>query len=280
MDVLASKPSWLPATLYCQLHISHVLLRILTTLGCHESTSTGLLPNPEILVTVFEGDLRMLETHLSQHWTQVDRLNFCTCKLMLYVISLSALYEAGVQPNSSHSEIRSRWILQAYLASISSIQAASVLCDHLTKMPTRVFKSLAGAVSFLILLKCSKYHNLLDATTLSNAIRQGWELMKKFEATPTEFLTRTCSMLERLSSYSESLSTNERTEEIFSAKARMGFNVVRSTVLLLHRTILNKKHGNETELDDSDAQFADMDANPFDLFMDFDWDGSLLSLQA
>ncbi|EED14748.1 conserved hypothetical protein [Talaromyces stipitatus ATCC 10500] len=280
LDAFATKPAWLPDTLYCQLQISHHLLKIITMLGSYEFSATGLLPNAQHVIPAFETELRVLEANLSPYWTRVDYINFCTCKLLLYIIAISSLDSNGIELEVTGSEKSSLWILQAYLCVIATIQAASTIEEQLVKVPTRIFKSLASCVSFLILLKCSKHHYLVDDGVLSTAIRQGWGLMRRFEIVPNDFVSRTCTLIERMSSYSETLKPEDKTEEILTAKSRMGFNVARSASLLVQRKLLNNGQAKTTTTDNGTEQtnYFNMDMAELDFFLDFDWNESLLSL--
>ncbi|RAO70339.1 uncharacterized protein BHQ10_006351 [Talaromyces amestolkiae] len=286
LDALAAKPPWLPDTLYCQLHIAHHILKIITTLGNHDSSPTGLLPKPDYVVPMFEAELRVMETHLTPYWTQVDYIFFCTCKMVLYIIAISAVGNEDNVLDSTGSDKRNQWIVQGCMCAIAMIQATSTIQEPLTKLPTRIYKTLAASVSFLILLRCSKYYNLVEDSATSSAMRQGWELCRGFEIVQSDFITRTNYLMERLSIYSETMSPVDKTEELFASKARMGFNVARSTAVLVHRVVLKKNQENETTADNGNnngsciGQAADfnMDMADLDFFLDFDWDESLLSL--
>jgi hypothetical protein len=164
--------------------------------------------------------------------------------------------------------------------SIAMIQTVATIQEPPTKLPTRIYKSLAAAVSFMILLKCSKYYYLVDDSALSTAIRQGWELTRKFEIVPSDFITRTNYLLERLSIYSETLTPEDKTGELLTGKARMGFNVARSTAMLVHRVVLKRNQENETIADNGieQANYHTMEMADLEFFLDFDWNESLLSL--
>jgi hypothetical protein len=171
------------------------------------------------------------------------------------------------------------------MCAIAMIQAASTIQEPPIKLPTRIYKTLAASVSFLILLKCSKYYYLVDDSAISSAMRQGWELARKFEIATNDFITRTNYLIERLSIYSETLRPEDKTEELFTGKARMGFNVARSTSVLVHRVVLKSNQENETIADNNSngnsiGQATDytMEMAGLDFFLDFDWDESLLSL--
>lgn len=280
LDALTAKPTWLPDTLYCQLHIAHHILKIITTLGSYDSSTTGLIPKADYVVPIIESELRVAETHLSPYWTRVDYISFCTCKLILYIIAISAADNNSDDIDPTGSEKRSQWIVQGYMCSIGMIQAASTIQEPLIKLPTRIYKTLAAAVSFLILLKCSKYYYLADDSALTIAIRQGWELTRKFELVQSDFITRTNYLLERLSIYSETLTPEEKTGELLTGKARMGFNVARSTTMLVHQVVLKRNQENEMVVDNGTKPANDytMEMADLDFFLDFDWNESLLSL--
>lgn len=235
---------------------------------------------------MFEAELRVMETHLTPYWTRIDYISFCTCKIVLYIIAISAADNSGNGIDSIESDKRNQWIVQGCMSAIAMIQAASTIEEPFIKLPTRIYKTLAGSVSFLILLRCSKYYNLVDDSATSSAMRQGWELCRRFEIVQSDFITRTNYLMERLSIYSETLSPEDKTEELFSSKARMGFNVARSTAVLVHRVVLKRNQENETPADSNNnnsngiGQTTDftMEMADLDFFLDFDWDESLLSL--
>lgn len=236
---------------------------------------------------MFEAELRVAETHLSPYWTRVDYISFCTCKMILYSIAISAADSDGDGIDSIGSDKRAQWIVQGCMCVIAMIQAASTIEEPFTKLPTRIYKSLAASVSFLILFKCSKHYYLVDNSAISTAMRQGWELCRRFENITGDFIPRTNYLIERLSIYSETLRPEDKTEELFTGKARMGFNVARSTSVLVHQVVLKRNQENETTADNNNnnngngiGQATDygMDMAGLDFFLDFDWDESLLSL--
>lgn len=227
-----------------------------------------------------------METHLTPYWTQIDYISFCTCKMLLYIIAISAGGNEDSGNESIGSDKRNQWIVQGCMCAIAMIQATSTIQEPFTKLPTRIYKTLAASVSFLILLRCSKFYNLVDDGATSSAMRQGWELCRGFEIFQSDFISRTNHLIEQLSIYSETMSPGEKTEELFTCKARMGFNVARSTSVLVHRVILRRNQGNETTADNGNnngsnigqATDFNMDMADLDFFLDFDWDESLLSL--
>ncbi|KAI7971923.1 hypothetical protein EIK77_007522 [Talaromyces pinophilus] len=176
--------------------------------------------------------------------------------MILYSIAISAADSDGEGIDSIGSDKRAQWIVQGCMCAIAMIQAASTIEEPLIKLPTRIYKTLAASVSFLILLKCSKHYYLVDDSAISSAMRQGWEF--------------------------ETLRPEDKTGELFTGKARMGFNVARSTSVLVHQVVLKRnQQENETMGDDGGTgQAADynMDMAGLDFFLDFDWDESLLSL--
>lgn len=207
--------------------------------------------------------------------------------MILYSIAISAADSDGDGIDSIGSDKRAQWIVQGCMCVIAMIQAASTIEEPFTKLPTRIYKSLAASVSFLILFKCSKHYYLVDNSAISTAMRQGWELCRRFENITGDFIPRTNYLIERLSIYSETLRPEDKTEELFTGKARMGFNVARSTSVLVHQVVLKRNQENETTADNNNnnngngiGQATDygMDMAGLDFFLDFDWDESLLSL--
>lgn len=205
--------------------------------------------------------------------------------MVLYVIAISAADNESDSIDSIGGDKRPQWIVQTYMCAVAIIQAVSTMQEPLIKLPTRVYKTLAASVCFLVLLKCSKHHYLVEDGALSSALRQGWELGRKFEIVQSDFITRTNYLIERLSIYSETLRPEDKTEELFTSKARMGFNVARSTAVLVQRVVLKRNQlENETVADNNGdngiAQGIDygMEMADLDFFLDFDWDESLLSL--
>jgi hypothetical protein len=277
--MLAIKPTWLPDTLYCQLHISRQTLNIFLTLGSCESSNSGLLPKPQPVIQLFETELRALESKLSASWSELDYISFSACRTVLYVLALAATDGSNGKLDVSEREMRSHWVLQIYITSMAVVQTTSNIRDKLLKTPTRLFKALAGAISFLILLRCSKYHYLVVDNTLTAGIRQGWDLLRGMEITSDDFMTRVHSGLERLSIYCETLKPEDKTQELLSAKTRMGYNVARSIALLIQGKAPKQAQENTPSNNQTERSADDMinfeDAN---FFLDFDWDDSLLGL--
>lgn len=277
MDILASKHRWLPNTLYCQLQISRQTLNIALVVGNCEHSATGILPDSYSVIQLFNSELRALERELSELLSPADYICLCASRTILYILGIAAVDSA--QEGSldiTNSQRRSQWIVQTYISIMSTIRAASNSRQPLSKMPTRIWKILGAAVSFLILLKCSKHCQLVDSTDLSRGIRQGWELLGLFEITPDDYIPRSNTFLQHLSNYSETLKAEEKTEELLSVRTRMGYNVVRSTALLLHKQAQENasasNNGTERAADDG---FSMDDVN---LFLDFDWDNALLDI--
>lgn len=197
----------------------------------------------------------------------------------MYILALATADSSEDKSRMIENETRSHWVLQIYMTSMTVVQTASNIRHQLSKSPTRLFKILAGAVSFLILLKCSKYHSLVVESTLSGGIRHGCDLLRDLAITSDDIINRAHSAFQRLSMYSETLKPEDKTEELLTVKTRMGYNVARSTVLLFRTKGLGQAPESASPRDRVERS-ADGIANAEDAnyFVDFDWDDSLLDL--
>ncbi|OKL55823.1 hypothetical protein UA08_08812 [Talaromyces atroroseus] len=279
LDILATKPTWLPDTLYCQLHISRQTLNIFLTVGSCELSNTGLLPKPQPVIQLFETELRALESKLSASWSELDYVSFCACRTVLYVLALAAVDNSDDGCRLVEEELRSHWVLQIYVTSMAVVQTASKIRGQFLKTPARLFKTLAGAISFLILLRCSKYHHLAVDSTLTAGIRQGWDLLRGLAITSDDFVTRVHAGLERLSRYCETLKPEDRTQELLSVKTRMGYNVARSIALLIQGKAPRQAEENISSSDPNERLANDtINTEDTDLFLNFDSDDSLLGI--
>ncbi|RFU35060.1 hypothetical protein B7463_g1298, partial [Scytalidium lignicola] len=267
LEILAEKPPWLPDRLYCQLHMARQTFNICSTLGYCESSSTGLLPEPNPVIRMFETELRVLESRFSQSWSPTEYMVFFGCRMVLYTFALTA---ETLQNDSIQVEPPSHWLIQAYMISAAAIRTASSIRNQLIFTPTRLQKMIVNAVCFLLLLKCSRHYDLVDKSELSNGISQGWETVQGLSITTGDIMSRACLLIERLSQYSDTLEPQDKAKGLLLVKSRMGANISLSSILRAKE--FSKKTQDETVLNDEEESTDVLNADDMSLFADLDWD--------
>ncbi|KKK26304.1 hypothetical protein ARAM_001567 [Aspergillus rambellii] len=138
LEILAAKPRWLPDTLYFQLHLARRALSITLTLGCSETSATGLLKEPDPFIRNFETDFQALDYQFSPSWSPADQILFLGCRIMLYTFALA---DRGKWKDSLQHETSSHWLIRAYLTATTTIQAASSMKSYLIYAPARSIRS-------------------------------------------------------------------------------------------------------------------------------------------
>ncbi|KAH8688725.1 hypothetical protein BGW36DRAFT_331149 [Talaromyces proteolyticus] len=284
LEILAAKPDWLPDTLYYQLHISRQAFNIASTLeDCGSLSNDGLSSDQLPVIRVFDTELKALEYRFSTSWSLSDHLTFLGCRMMLYTLALTAISESLENDDRNHVlgvESPSHWVTQGYLTAIATIRTAASMRDKLLTSPTRLHKLLMNAVCYLLLLKCSRYQDLVVSTTLSSGISQGWNILRGLSITPGDFTSRACLILERLARYSEMLQPQDRTNGLLVLKSRMGANIAFSTALRTREFSRKIQHYQASSESDTIEQHADnlgiedqsfsMESSWEDLFLDME----------
>ncbi|EXJ90379.1 hypothetical protein A1O1_03480 [Capronia coronata CBS 617.96] len=249
LECLAAKPAWLPTRLHQQLHLSRHALNISSTLGNCESSSTGLLPCATPVIRTFETELRALECQFYTSWFATEYILFLGCRMTLYTFALSAdnNHNQGI-PGSASSpsrpkgldvgvEFQSHWLSQAYVTATATIQTSSGIHDQMFHAPSRVQKTLVNAVCFLLLLKYSRHHTLVEHSTLCDSITQGYLALKGLSITPADYISRACQLVDRFGkvSYDERLGRElggdgDNSDRFLPVVSRMGTNLTLSAV--------------------------------------------------
>ncbi|KAL2443695.1 hypothetical protein ABEF95_010702 [Exophiala dermatitidis] len=276
LELLATRPAWLPDLLCHQLHISRHTFNICSSLGCCESSSTGLLPAAAPVVRMFETELRALECRYYASWSPVEYIIFLGCRMILYTFAIASHdndgdnnndgtadpYLRSSNNNSSSSsggsfvaiESLSHWLVQGYVAATATIQTASRVPEQLFHAPSRVQKMVANAVCFLLLLKCSRHHGLVEDSVLSGNLTHGWHILRRLSVAPGDFMARASMLFERFitrTAYIDTTTTRDggqgqvqRTMAFLPIRSRMGANVALSAVLRIRYCLANHNNNN------------------------------------
>lgn len=268
LGILTSKPSWLPDTLFSQLHIARQALNIGSTLGDCMSSNTGLLDESAPFVRNFEAELRVLEFQSHHSWSPADRIIYCGTQIMLYTLALTI--DSSKSKNAVHLDSQSHWLVCASVAATTTIQTALSMGDQLLYAPARLQKIVLNAICLLLLMKGSRYSELVEKHTLDNAINQGRELLRDLSTTTGDFMSRACSLLDQLGRFTERLKPEDKTEQFLLVRLRMGANVPFTTAIRA-REALRKSHANTPHDIWQEPDMSDLDLQDIDLPLGFDW---------
>ncbi|KAJ5948237.1 Transcriptional regulatory protein LEU3 [Penicillium verhagenii] len=197
VEALGPKPSWLPDTIYHQLHIAHQGYRFCNVLGNNETTSTGLLPRPAPLIQMFDGELRAQDTRFASIWKTSDHIFFMATKLQLYSFTLTP---AGLEAADDilSPDISREFFAHAYLTAMRLLQTALRSSAELPYWPEHQTRYILDAVLFLLkLIECS--YEFVDEAAARNVISQIWQLLRGRSKAEEDHMSRFCAIIEYLS---------------------------------------------------------------------------------
>ncbi|KAK5426427.1 hypothetical protein LTR34_010113 [Exophiala xenobiotica] len=266
LEILATRPDWLPDSLYHQLTLFRQAFNISTTLGTCESSSTGLLPSPRPVISNFERELRALEHRFSSSWSSTEFIVLNACRMILYTFAISS---ETPESDSSTNSI-SDWIVQCYMAAINIIRMASGSQEELRYAPIRMQKMVVNATCFFWLLQTSGHCNLVEENALCDGMSQGRQILGSFSIDASGLMSRTCKLIDQMSKSSEA---KNRSEALLRMRSRMGANPALSAVLRARECRVTAREDTPVkdvdqgiDLLSDDAVFADVDWEQ--LFMD------------
>jgi hypothetical protein len=224
LEAIASKPPWLPDTLYHQLRNARQGYRICNVLGNHEITSTGLLPDPEPSLRMFDDEMRLQQTQFSQVWEKGDFIDFLGSKLLLCTFALAA-DGLSLSGDSLQKESSSQWVIQAYLTATTLLGTAFSIRADVPFVPVHLRRCIVYAVFFL--LKVTGRHQLrfIDECKARNSINQGWEMLKSCSMVENDNMSRTCAVIQYLSS-GDYTQGQLQTQPSLCIRSRMGANLL------------------------------------------------------
>ncbi|KAK4949742.1 hypothetical protein LTR10_011584 [Elasticomyces elasticus] len=277
LEMLTTKPDWLPETIYHQVHLSRQALNICSTLGSCESTSTGLLPTPLPVIRNFESELRALESRFSTSWSPSDHIVLFGCRMILYTFALSI-------PDNDTAltvESSSHWLVQAFMTASDIIRTASSIQEQLFYAPSRIQKILINAVCYLLLMRCSHHRELVDGSMLLNGISQARQVVQTLSIAPGDFMARAVRFIDRLSKGGDIMDRNSDTGPFFTIKSRMGANLSLTSLLRARTFAKQAKVQDQTTAQDAlpgnDVLNMGLDE---DLFASVNWDELFLDMAA
>ncbi|KAF2267779.1 hypothetical protein CC78DRAFT_456593 [Lojkania enalia] len=237
LEAAASQPSWLPDSLFFQLQIARHGMNICSTLGNHEMTPSGLLPNPSPYLRAFDSELRLQETQLYQKWSRHDFINFLGCKMILYGFGVTA-YDSnseieGLQGLSGYNNRLNshHWTEQAYITASMLIQTACTMKEGFLFSMIHLQRWLTCAILFLLRLIIFPQAHQFDEAAIRNGINQGWELLRKCSLRENDHMARACAVIAYLSSKSHSGDAKHNVPTV-RTQAKMGTNLVEDMVAI------------------------------------------------
>ncbi|KAB8227462.1 fungal specific transcription factor domain-containing protein [Aspergillus alliaceus] len=269
LGILTSKPSWLPDTLFSQLHIARQALNIGSTLGDCISSNTGLLDETAPFVRNFETELRALEFQSHHSWSPADRIIYCGTQIMLYTLALTI--DSSKSKITVHMDSHSHWLVCASVAATTTIQTALSIVDQLLYAPSRPQKIVLNAICLLLLMKGSRYSELVEKHTLDSAINQGGELLRDLSTTTGDFMSRACSLLDQLGRYTERLKPEDKTEQFLLVRLRMGANVPFTTAIRAREALRKSRANTPHDINWQEPEMSDLELQDIDLPLGFDW---------
>lgn len=235
------------------------------------------------IIRAFDTEMRGLESRFSISWLPGDYIFFLGCRMMLYSIALTKVSDALEESSVVSTTVESpfHWVVQAYTTAISTIKVAVSIRDSLFNSPSRMHKLLMNAICYLVLLKCSRFQDLVDNSTLKNGIRQGWEVLRGLGLTSNDFISRACAICERVSRYSDDLKPEERTQGLLVVKSRLGANIAFSTAVRARQWARQMQDDNSpAEMNAGEEPIDALSIDDPSLFADINWDDLFLDLGA
>ncbi|EAW10846.1 uncharacterized protein ACLA_053200 [Aspergillus clavatus NRRL 1] len=248
VELISSRPPWLPFTLFSQLQIARHALSI-GTIPASGSLST--------LGSFFEIELRIVEEQSTAFWSPTDRIIFLGTKLMLYICTREAT--------------SSWWLINGYLTATSIVQVAASGDFPWAYAPLRIHKIVLNAVCLLLLLKCTRYRHPISTDTfaLNNLICRGRELLSQLPTSSGDFISRVLMVVDLLSDVSGRPRSENDLEKLLVIKTRMGANIALSAAKFAREESMRMQEGigNQTLLNPS--ELAGME--DLDMLLDMDW---------
>ncbi|KAI9698898.1 MAG: hypothetical protein M1820_007319 [Bogoriella megaspora] len=225
LEVLTSRPEWMPDAIFHQLHTARKSYEICNTLGGHDATCNGLLPNASATLRVFDADLRAHENSFSESWTKQDLIHFSWPRLLLCVFGL---FEQDGQRVSQPQDLH-HWLALGYATATTVLRTASSIGDEIPYIASHLRKCLINAVFLLLKIMSSSWHPFVDEATVWNCINQGWNMLKSCSLVDHDNMSRTCAVIEYLSNGPQ---TAEPTlaNTTLSVRSRFGANLVLDAV--------------------------------------------------
>lgn len=261
LEILATRPDWLPDSLYHQLTLSRQAFNICTTLGTCESSNTGLLPSPKSVISNFERELRALEHRFSSSWSTTEFIVLNAYRMILYTFAISS----ETAENDSSTNSISDWIVQCYMAAVNIIRMASGSQEELRYAPIRMQKMVINATCFFWLLQTSRHCHLVDENVLCDGMSQGRQILGNFSVDVCGLMSRACKLIDQVSKSSEA---DNRSEAFLRVRSRMGANLALSAVLRARECRVTAQEGNPVEDVVQGIDFLSDDS----VFADVDWE--------
>ena len=222
ITAVGSRPSWLPPVLEHHLKIAYQGYQINHSLGHHEMTATGLLPNPISIIKVFDTSLRALETQIGGSWSFVSEIAFLKVQLQLYSFAVNA--ELSESKKVSEISLPTLEIMElANLSAIKLIEVAANLSEDVVLWSTNTHSAVAYAVCFLLKLSALPDRSCIDRVTARNSISQGWNLLRGGSVMENDHFSRICTIIEYLVKRNDTVQSDRLS---MTVEARMSANIV------------------------------------------------------
>jgi len=182
-----------------QLHIAVVTSRISAALGECETSTTGLLADPQPFLRVFETEFGIIQEKYADVWSPTDEVSFLDARLSLYSY---VLYQRASQaPGSIHLGNEHELITQSSVTARQLLTVVTTFPELLSKGIFHVFRSASYAVFFLLRLLGTAPSHCIDEASIKNTVRQTFAIMKGMSETGSDRrfqCIRVCRIIEHM----------------------------------------------------------------------------------
>ncbi|KAJ5567926.1 hypothetical protein VI817_007133 [Penicillium citrinum] len=182
-----------------QLHIAVVTSRISAALGECETSTTGLLADPQPFLRVFETEFGIIQDRYADEWTPADEVSFLDARLSLYSY---VLYQRASQtPGCIRLGNENELITQSSVTARQLLTVVTTFPEILSKGIFHVFRSASYAVFFLLRLLGTAPSHCIDEASIKNTVRQTFTILKNLSETGSDRrfqCMRVCRIIEHM----------------------------------------------------------------------------------
>lgn len=201
LDAVALPPTWLSETFCQQLQVAYQAHKFSITLGHHETTTTGLLPQAIPVIKMFDSNLRMNEARFS-YWPPMELAMLLGSRLQLYSYILSSNEPTEVNaspPISSYVDRNTEVLVQAYSTAIRLLQIAGSADADFYYWTSLCKGYVIYSIFFLLKLLTDPHsETFIDEIAARNVINQSWELLQADSRAEDDHMSRACAAIQYL----------------------------------------------------------------------------------
>ena len=253
LKVVASESPGIPLVLEHQLRIAIDSAKVSTILGQHESTASGLLPNPFPVIRLLDNCFTALETRYSTCWSFETEISFLKAKLQLYSFAIFRDDSDSVSEfNQTHET--PEFITLSHSAATCLICKICSSTEEIPFWTSNIYKSVFYAV-FVLLKICELLEeNTTEYNAARDCISQVYKLLRSRSQFVHDQVSRVCDIIEYLSRNDRNKLDHNPT---YKVRSRMAANVVFETIARakqrFHELGIYKQPGTYYNTDHSEA---------------------------